>query len=130
MTIMHLDRMSAADLPRPKERQSQAAIGLALSYPNVLPSDCFWTAIPAGDGQLKHAPGYRAGTPDFIFQYRGRSIWIELKREAGGRVSKEQKQAHEAIERAGSQAYIAHNLAEVVDILREDLKVPVRVRVQ
>ena len=131
MSILSLDRQpETAAPPRPMERQSQAAICKALSYPGVLPTDCWWTAIPGGDRAATLTPGYRPGTTDLVFMWRGKTAWIELKREGGGRVSKEQKDCHELIERAGGHAYIARTLAEVVAILKEDLRMPVRLRVQ
>lgn len=133
MTTLSLDRSPNLKLPglRPTERQTQSTIADALSVHGALPDDCFWTAIPGGDGKVTLTPGYRPGAPDLLFVYRGKTVFIEMKREVGRiKTSDNQKLAHELIERAGAQAFVARNLADVVAILREDLKVPVRVRVQ
>lgn len=109
-----------------KERDLQAEIAEVLEL--GLPSDCFWSAIPGGDGRETRAPGYRSGTPDMLFVYRGRILFVELKRPRKGRTSDAQATVHRQIEAAGAQVHVARALDEVVDLIRDVLQCPVRVR--
>jgi hypothetical protein len=108
------------------ERALQAEIAEALAL--ALPADCYWTAIPGGDGRETRAPGYRSGTPDLIFVYRGKILFVELKRPRGGRASDAQREAHQAIERAGGLVYMARSLDLVVSLIRDELQCPVNLR--
>ena len=71
----------------------------------ALPSDSWFTTIPAGGGgrvrgaHLK-VMGYRAGTPDILIVHRGKAHWLELKAEKGV-VSREQKRCILALGDAG-----------------------------
>lgn len=122
---------TAADVHRAaqtwrKERDLQAEIAEVLEL--GLPPDCFWTAIPGGDGRETRAPGYRSGTPDMLFVYRGKVLFVELKRPRKGRTSDAQSVAHRLIEAAGAQVHVARALDQVVDLIRDVLQCPVRVR--
>jgi hypothetical protein len=110
-----------------KEIAVQATIARALEI--GLPQDAYFTAIPGGDGRATRTPGYRAGTPDLIVIYRGRTLFLELKRPIGGRVSIQQAECHRAIERAGARIHVARDLAEVVELIRDELQCPVNLRV-
>jgi hypothetical protein len=119
-----------ADMNRliiPRERQMQQTIAEALRL--GLPPDCFYTAIPGGDRQATTTPGYRAGTPDWLFLYRRQILLIEQKREKFGVVSKDQQGCHRAIEAAGGATAVAYDLRDIVDILRKDLQCPVNLRI-
>jgi hypothetical protein len=109
-----------------KEAALQSTISQALEL--GLPRDAYFTAIPGGDGRATRAPGYRPGTPDLFIGYRGRVLFIELKRASGGRVSAEQIACHQAIERAGFGVHVARSLDDVVSLIREELECPVNLR--
>lgn len=109
-----------------KESELQSSIARVLQL--GLPGDCFWTAIPGGDGRATRTPGYRSGTPDLMFLYRGRVLFVELKRPKGGRTSAVQAEVHRGIEAAGGAVHVARDLAQVVDLIRDELQCPVRVR--
>jgi hypothetical protein len=111
----------------PRERQMQQTIAEALSL--GLPSDCFWTAIPGGDRQATTTPGYRAGTPDWLFLYRRQLLLVEQKRQKFGVVSSDQRICHRAIEAAGGATAVAYDLRDIVEILRKDLQCPVNLRI-
>jgi hypothetical protein len=122
---------SAADLQRAiatgtSETELQASIAEALEF--ALPRDCFWTAIPGGDGRATRTPGYRSGTPDLLFIYRGLPLFIEMKRPRGGVVSAAQRDVHPLIEAAGGRVYTARALEHVVELIRDELQCPVNLR--
>jgi hypothetical protein len=110
-----------------KERDLQAEVAEILEL--GLPHDCFWTAIPGGDGRETRAPGYRSGTPDLLFVYRGKILFIELKRPRKGRTSDTQAAVHRQIETAGGAVHVARAVDQVVDLIRDELQCPVIVRV-
>lgn len=110
-----------------KERDLQAEVAEILEL--GLPNDCFWTAIPGGDGRETRAPGYRSGTPDLLFVYRGKTLFVELKRPRKGRTSDTQVAVHRLIEAAGAVVHVARAIDQVVDLIRDELQCPVRVRV-
>lgn len=109
-----------------KEIELQATIAAALEI--GLPPDCFWTAIPGGDGRATRTPGYRSGTPDLLFLYRGKTLFVELKRPKGGRVSDNQTVVHPMIENAGGAVHVARDLSQVVELIKDVLQCPCRVR--
>jgi hypothetical protein len=113
--------------PIPLERSIQASIAQAMEL--GLPFDCLFTAIPAGDKHAVTTPGYRNGIPDLLFQYRGKSLWVELKRPKYGVVSVAQRECHQLIERAGCLVHMARSLTEVVDLVRVELQCPLRLKV-
>jgi hypothetical protein len=67
-------------------------------------------------GRLKHQ-GVRAGMPDLGLLHQGRSYFLEMKRQRGGRVSDQQIGTIAALERAGATVGIARGATEALDIL-------------
>lgn len=87
------------------EHDLQRAV-VKLLRSGILHPDVFWTAInplpgrtPQAGAQAKQL-GVNTGVPDLVFVYRAYSLWIELKAEKRGRVSKEQAAVHAQIIRA------------------------------
>ena len=78
--------------------------------PRILHQDVFFCAInplpgrtPQAGAQAKQL-GVVSGVPDLVFVYRGYSLWIELKADKRGRVSKAQSAVHAQIIRAHRHA--------------------------
>lgn len=91
----------------------------AARYLRELPDDIFYTCIPGGDGRATRSAGYYAGAPDFVLCKDGKSIFIELKRPGKlGRLSKNQKNAHERIRAAGGDIWIVRVLDELDAVLK------------
>lgn len=92
----------------------------------ALPGDVAWTTVGHGGGgkvrgaQLK-AAGVMPGWPDLqvLIPYggHGRLLGIELKA-ARGRLSPEQIDCHQRIERAGGEAIVCRSVEEVETALR------------
>lgn len=89
---------------RPEHDLQRAVVKLLRS--GILHPDVFWTAInplpgrtPQAGAQAKQL-GVNAGVPDLLFVHKGFSLWVELKAEKRGRVSKEQAAMHERIKAA------------------------------
>jgi hypothetical protein len=57
------------------------------------------------------------GTPDIIIGFKGKMYGFELKREAGGKQSTEQKQMQKRFKKAKLEYHVVRSLAEVVEIL-------------
>lgn len=90
----------------------------------VLPRDCYWTSVDAGQGrmdvragQMRKARGVKAGTPDVILVHRGYFYGLELKA-SKGRVSEAQTVAHGQIRDAGAPVVVCHSIEEVETALR------------
>jgi hypothetical protein len=114
-------------VPVASERAEVVALleWLARSGP---PVECFVTTIPGGDGRETRAPGYVAGTPDICILYRGRTIWLEMKRVRGGRLAAAQMAAHERITLAGGLVLIACGWQDAAEQLR--LLIPMRTNIR
>lgn len=87
----------------------------------ILTPDSFWTSIDHAakgrfQGQMRKARGVKKGIPDILIQFAGRVHWIELK-SPDGTLSKDQKDCHEAIVRAGGCVTVARSLEHVCDAL-------------
>ena len=102
-------------------------------YLNVaLPTDAWWTTIPAGGGgkvrgAILKAMGYRAGTPDILIVYRGKAFWLELKA-PGGRISPAQNEAMNRLMYCGCAAvYVCFTLEHVEKALRA-FRIPLSAR--
>lgn len=98
----------------PRERALQSAICAALKL--MLPPDARCFAIPGGDRQVTLTPGYVPGTPDLIVIWRGRAIWMEVKRE-GEYLRPEQRELHNDIKECGCSISVVRSLADAVDFL-------------
>lgn len=113
------------------ERQFQRAVAEYLSC--ALPADAVFTAIPAGDGRVTRAPGYRAGMPDIMVMYYDvngdgpKVICFELKAKLG-RLSRAQIHTHNALRIAGASVYTVKTLSEVEGWLRLN-GIPLRAKV-
>ena len=71
--------------------------------------------------RMKQA-GYRRGFPDLFIYHPNRThmgLAIELKKEQGGRVSKEQLQWIQDLRARRYQAYICHGLDSAISVLDE-----------
>jgi hypothetical protein len=62
--------------------------------------------------------GLRAGFPDLVAIIDGNFIAIEMKREKGGRVSKEQKEWIEALQEAGIEARVCRGADEAIKFIQ------------
>jgi len=75
-------RKRGRNVNRPEQELQIATTEYLVS---ALPKDCFFTFINNGMGRSKaeggiaKAMGLRAGTPDYLFVYRGRAYFIEMK---------------------------------------------------
>lgn len=117
--------MSLAKLlskPIPSEQTEHLALADWLRLVEKSLDGFWWTTIPLGGGgkvrggQIK-AAGARKGTPDVLCIWKGRPIFIELKRKVGGRVSPEQRECHNKILKAGGGVYVAHGWAAARDFI-------------
>ena len=102
------------------ENQIQRSIAKYLDV--VLPVDAFWTAINPIPGKSivaaanSMAMGMKAGVPDILILHKGKTIWIEVKKE-GGYLSKVQKSLHMDIDTAGGAVYTARSIDDIIEIL-------------
>lgn len=113
----------AGKTPTPTEHEEQAALitwwnmyAQARHMPNFL-----LMAIPNGGhrttvtGARLHAEGVRAGIPDlFLAIARGEwhGLWIEMKRQKGGRMSAPQKAVMQALRMQGYEVAVCHGWQE------------------
>mgnify|MGYP003625222010 FL=1 len=90
----------------------------------VLLADSFWTAInPIPSKSIiaaanSKAMGMKAGVPDLLILHKGRTIWIEVKKE-GGYLSRKQKEVHEKIAMAGGDVFTARSVEDVQKLLQK-----------
>ncbi len=88
----------------------------------ALPSDCWWTTIPAGGGgkvrgAIIKGMGYKPGTPDIEIIWQGQAHFIELK--AGKQpLSKVQDACHADLVAAGAHVAVCRSVAAVEGTLR------------
>lgn len=101
----------------PRERALQSAICAALKL--MLPPDARCFAIPGGDRQVTLTPGYVPGTPDLIVIWRGRAIWMEVKRE-GEYLRPEQREIHAEIKECGCSVIVVRSLDDALAVLRNE----------
>ena len=92
-----------------------------------LPPEAIVLVIPGGNGRATTAPGYKSGSPDTFVVYRGRVIFLELKRLKGGRLSPEQEDLHKRLMLCGAVVLVGRTLDQVMDQLRA--LIPLRGRV-
>lgn len=124
--------------PTPTEHEEQAALitwwnmyAQARHMPNFL-----LMAIPNGGrrtavtGARLHAEGVRAGIPDLFLAVPTRQahgLWIEMKRQHGGRISDAQKSSMAALEAQGYACTVCRGWAEarrsIVEYLGGDIHV-------
>jgi len=108
------------------ENQLQTTVAMYLDQ--CLPAGAYWWHTPnegkrgfKAQGDFKRHGG-KAGIPDCSILYGGEYIGIELKRPASpgrraGTLSPDQREAHQAIQKAGCAIYTCHSLSEVIDAL-------------
>lgn len=82
----------------------------------------WWAHIPNGGkrdartGAIMKQLGARAGTPDMLFIYDGKVLFLELKTKAGS-VSEVQQECICDILRAGANAIVVYGLDEALSVL-------------
>lgn len=115
---------------RPEELlQRQVAQFLRIACPPP-PEGPFWYAVPNGfrrtkaEAGIAKSMGQRAGVPDLMGTFRGRSFGIELKAPGTGRLSDAQRHAHELFTLAGGVVAVCDSLDAVEGFL-DVLGVPV-----
>ena len=62
--------------------------------------------------------GLSAGVPDFVVVTKNNVIWIEMKRKANYKVSKDQLSWIEALTNAGQIALVCHGVEEAMDAVK------------
>lgn len=106
-------------MPIPSEHIEQVAFvrWFRAEYPNVM-----IFAIPNGElraisvAQRLKAEGVVSGIPDlFIPEW---NIWIEMKRQKGGKVSKEQRKIHEQLRTIGHTVIIGYGHKDAIEKLQ------------
>lgn len=83
----------------------------------ALEPPAFYTAIPAGGGgelrgKILKGMGYKAGTPDLLFIYKGQARFIELKY-GSGKLTESQEKLIPKIAAAGAPTAICWSFDEV-----------------
>lgn len=68
-------------------------------------------------GAKLKAIGQSKGFPDYLVLVNNRLIAIEMKRQKGGRLSKEQKEWLEALRACGIQSFSAQGAEQAIDIV-------------
>jgi hypothetical protein len=113
------------------EQSLQKTIAAYLTACVGLPPDGpYWTAvnpIPAKSkaaAGLSKAMGLRAGTPDLLFVWQGKAIFVELKT-SDTRLSVAQQNAHTEILLSRGTVFTVRSLDELIDVL-EKSGIPVR----
>lgn len=80
-------------------------------------------AIPNGGrrhpkvGREMKAEGVTAGVPDVFLLYRGQVFFLEIKKDKGGQVSKEQRAMIARLAAAGATCAVANGLAQAIEYL-------------
>lgn len=100
--------MTATRTPAPSETEITRQItGYLATLPN-----CFYRKIFGG--------GYyqKPGLPDLYICYRGRSVWVEVKR-PGGKLQPVQVETIERMKAAGAEVVVIHDVTE----LKAELKI-------
>ena len=128
----------AGKTPTPTEHEEQAALvewwGLYARWKSLPPS--LLMAIPNGGyrsaitGARLKAEGVRVGIPDLFLAVPTRQahgLWIEMKRQHGGRISDAQKSSMVALEAQGYACTVCRGWAEarrsIVEYLGGDIHV-------
>lgn len=116
--------------PRRGNPEHRLHVSVAKFLNVALPLDAWWTTIPTAGSSLQQgakikARGYKAGTPDLVILWQGRTYWLELKAPKGT-VDPLQRQCHEALMRAGSKVGIARDLNDVQYWLDAQWSIPLR----
>lgn len=65
--------------------------------------------------------GVRKGFPDYVILSKKKAIFLELKREKGGVISKEQREWIDTLELLGYCAYVARGFTEAQRLLEREL---------
>jgi hypothetical protein len=106
------------------EQSLQRQCARFLAFLPAPPDGPYWTAInpvPAKSkavAGISKAMGLRAGVPDFLFVFRGKVYFIELKRPKGT-VSKDQKEHFENINLAGGYTAVIRDFDHFILQLKE-----------
>jgi len=103
------------EVHKASERQLQSAVADWLAL--ALPPDAFFSSIGHGGGgkvrgALLKRTGLKAGVPDLLVIADGRARFIELKT-AKGRLSPAQREAHDALVRAGALVAVCRSIEDV-----------------
>lgn len=114
-----MGQMIGRGAPRATESQEQAAFvaWIRLQFPGVLihsvPNGAYLSGTPrqraAQIARLK-AEGFVPGIPDLHIPALG--LWIEMKRQKGGRLSQEQAEQIAALESAGDTVIVSKGFDE------------------
>lgn len=70
----------------------------------------------ARNGAVLKAKGVLSGVPDYVINYKGKTLYIEFKSEKGT-VSENQKKVHEALRKQGFEVYIVRTFEQFNNIL-------------
>lgn len=109
-----------------KVTEAQLHLAVANLLDTILLPPALWTTFPAGWGKLGratagrlHGAGLKAGFPDLLIFFDGRTVGVELKT-AGGIVSKEQTDMFMRLYEAGVHVYICRSVEDVVGVLERE----------
>lgn len=67
-------------------------------------------------GKYRKSPYTKPGTPDLVCTPNGQAVFLELKREKGGRLSPDQILMREIIKNAGCEWYLIRSVKDVIAI--------------
>lgn len=120
--------------PRRKRPEQQLQIGVMKFLDLCLPADAIAFHVPSGGYRTKaeagifKAMGVKAGCPDIIIFYSGRTLCIELKADKGS-ATPAQKVMHAKLHAQGIPVLIAKTL-EAVELFLDGHGIPLRGNVQ
>lgn len=118
----------ARDALAPTEHEIQVKV--AEYFARFAFADAFMTTsisgvwVPPAINMRMAKAGHTSGTPDMVFCFGGRTLWVELKRGKGGRVSAKQVACHARMRAAGAVVEVCHGFDAVLDVLEEFGAVP------
>src|SRR5262245_8096240 len=114
----------------PTPREFLTHVALADLLRRWCPVEWLWTHFPAGEDRghvwikgERRSPaaeklkrmGLRPGFPDFqFFHIKGDCLFLELKRQRGGRQSDDQERVTAHLQRAGHRVHLAYTLDDAV----------------
>lgn len=118
--------------PTPYESQEQVALFQMLKLLENKYPDLQW-AFHVPNGGYRNAreaanfsrQGVKSGVPDIILPLPTKThhgLFIELKRQQGGKLSKNQKRWIEALNRFGYKAVVCKGAREALDVILEYMK--------
>lgn len=127
-------KVPARRMRRPEQDLQRTVVAFLRRFMPEPPEGAFWFHVPNGGGRSKiegaifKAMGVKAGVPDLIFIWRGRTIAIELKG-PDGRLTAIQKEVQSALTLAGAVVHEARSLEAVVEFLKV-VGIPIRAEVR